>query len=97
MTPDDMIERYAYAVVARLPHSMRADVRAELSALLHEDTQAVAGDGSPTNVSLERFCAHKRCLRQQIPPAALFSRPMDLARQSCTYVFVRCLRTWSPR
>jgi hypothetical protein len=53
MTPDDMIERYAYAVAARLPHSMRADVRAELSALLHEDTQAVAGDGSPTLQQVE--------------------------------------------
>jgi len=43
---------------------------------------------SRTNVSLERFCAHGRCL-----PAALFLRPMDLARQSFTYVFVCCLRT----
>ena len=35
-----------------------------------------------TNVSLARFYAHGRCLRHQIPPAALFLRPMDLARSA---------------
>lgn len=35
------------------------------------------------------------CLGQQIPPAALFLRPMDLARHSCTCGSVRCLRTRS--
>ncbi len=48
MTPDDMIQRYAQAVASRLPHAMRADVRAELYALLHEDIQAVSTNGAPT-------------------------------------------------
>ncbi len=48
---------------------------------------------SRTNFSLERFSAHGRCLCQQVPPAALFLRPMDLARHSCTCGSVRCLRT----
>ncbi len=61
----------------------------------HEVTRSNFSSG--TNVSLERFCAHGCCLSQRIPPAALFLRPMDVARQLCTCGSVRFLRTWSAR
>jgi hypothetical protein len=48
-----------------------------------------------TFLSNERFSRTFLC--QQIPPAALFSRPMDLARHSCTCGSVRCLWTISAR
>lgn len=53
MTPDELIQRYAQAVASRLPHAIRADVRAELYALLHEDVQAIAGDTIPSLQQVE--------------------------------------------
>ena len=47
MTSDELIQRYAQAVASRLPYAIRADVRAELYALLHDDIQAKAGDTIP--------------------------------------------------
>lgn len=46
MNADDMIARYAQAVARRLPHRLRADVAAELQALLSEDLKAKSGAGA---------------------------------------------------
>ncbi|MFN7164934.1 MAG: hypothetical protein ACK4P2_08980 [Hyphomonas sp.] len=47
MTPQDMIARYAHDVARRLPRDMRADVSAELNALLTEELEAKAGGRAP--------------------------------------------------
>ena len=47
MTPQDMIARYAHDVARRLPREMRADVSAELRALLTEELDARAGGAAP--------------------------------------------------
>ncbi len=49
MTPQDMIARYAHDVARRLPRDMRADVSAELQALLTEELEAKAGGAAPGN------------------------------------------------
>lgn len=48
MTPQDMIARYAQDVARRLPKQMRADVHAELQALLMDSLRERAGGGAPT-------------------------------------------------
>ena len=47
MTPQDMIARYAHDVARRLPRDMRADVSAELQALLTEELEAKSGGAAP--------------------------------------------------
>lgn len=47
MNAYDMIARYAQAVAWRLPYRMRADVTAELKALLTEELDAKAGPAAP--------------------------------------------------
>jgi hypothetical protein len=47
MTPQDMIARYVHDVARRLPREMRADVSAELQALLTEELEAKAGNAAP--------------------------------------------------
>jgi len=47
MTPHEMIARYAHDVARRLPRDMRADVSAELNALLTEELEAKAGGRAP--------------------------------------------------
>ena len=51
MTASEMIARYVDAVVRRLPQTMRADISAELTALLTEDAEARAGGGEPTEAT----------------------------------------------
>lgn len=53
MTPDDMIQRYAHAVASHLPYTMRAEVSAELYALLHDEIQELAITGAPTISQVE--------------------------------------------
>lgn len=86
MTPDDMIQRYAYAVAKRLPVSMQADVRAELHALLHEDIQALAGDDAiPLKLVEERIVAFG-------PPSEValrYHRPAPIIELVDTGLFVK--------
>lgn len=82
MTPHDMIARYAQAVARRLPRPMRADVQAELQALLMDGLRERAGDGAPTEQMamelLVSFGAPREvALRYHAPPAII--EPADTA------------------
>ena len=82
MTPQDMIARYAQDVARRLPKQMRADVRAELEALLMDSLRERAASGAPTEAMatelLVSFGAPREvALRYHAPPAII--EPADTA------------------
>ncbi|MFZ2030919.1 MAG: hypothetical protein WAU68_11465 [Vitreimonas sp.] len=80
MTPNDMIARYAQDVARRLPKEMRADVQAELQALLTDSLRERAANAAPTNAMaadlLVSFGAPRDvALRYHTPPAIV--EPVD--------------------
>jgi hypothetical protein len=82
MTPSEMIARYAQAVARRLPKEMRADVQAELQALLTDSLRERAGAAAPTNAMatdlLVSFGAPRDvALRYHTPEAIV--EPVDAA------------------
>lgn len=72
MTPQDLIERYVHAVTRRLPMRQRADVAAELRALLAEELGA--GDLAAAQALLLRFGAPDEVAARYAPPALVIEQ-----------------------
>lgn len=70
MTPQDLIDRYVHAVAERLPQRQRADVSAELRALLREELEAQPrADLEAAKALLLRFGAPDEAAARYAPPA----------------------------
>lgn len=70
MTPQDLLDRYVYAVSRQLPARQRADVGAELRALLDEELGAQpAPDLDAAKALLVRFGAPDEVAARYAPPA----------------------------
>lgn len=86
MTPQDMIARYVHAVTRRLPHAQRADIGAELRALLgemlQERSQGQDPDARMAREMLEAF-GHPDAvaLRYHTPAALIDAQDVSLFRR----------------
>lgn len=70
MSPQDLLDRYAHAVASRLPARQRADVTAELRALLTEELNAQPNpDLEAAKALLLRFGAPDEVAARYAPPA----------------------------
>ncbi len=80
MMPQDMIARYAHDVARRLPKRMRADVQAELQALLMDSLRQRAAGGAPTEAMatelLVSFGAPREVALRYHAPSAIID-PVD--------------------